>query len=832
VLVVLLGCARNSPEQTGNFVLIKNGNPTAVFVVLPAQEKASSNTPGFSASASIKDFNEDLKECAGCELPVVDADDGQTPAIRFALETRPLPDADRFAITFPDARTMLITGTPLSVRWALNHVLEKFAGVRYLGPARNMAHFPQIADLAVPKSAISMAPSFNLSRRIGSHTDSGMGWWGKRMSNDLYLRSGHEMYKAVFPFKKYAQENKWPDFIFPTIDGKKYLPYTETHRPGWQYSGWQPCLTDERVVDEAAKNICDYFDKNPEMQAVTLGVNDMGGFCQCDRCRPLLGDKRNRLGHPDYSELYYQWLNKVVARVTEKHPDKYFGCMAYREVITPPSFKLHKNIVPTICFDSQACMDQEVRKAWLDLIKCWSEKAAWLGQYDYGLHYALPRVYFGLQQEMMQAGHTNNARAMFVETSSCFGDGPKKYLYHKLAWDVDLDLDMVLTDWYAACVGKEAAPFLAEYFRTWARIWREEAVKTAWFQDSKKATYLRWGENGTYFYAVGREDLPKLRELMEKTVKLAGAHGDKRQQLRAKWLMREFEYSEACVYALGAHILPPSGMAETASQAIEYLKFLPEAVKYDSRRVELYNERKADPETSPGGYWGVPESSGIPSALAQVAGMAADPQVLEAFKAAAKNPDIPREISGLLDVFVKLGTGKPVENLLKDGSFEHGNADGWRNRAGLLKNLPDGGIAATIMPTQERAFSGTNSVRLDLVSPHRQISARNCCDSKQRVESGWYFASAMVYVQQEHPDVEQYVQMRASWHNQERNLGGNQPSPRVSVKPGEWTRISIVVNITPEIKNPSFGIDYICFHHFVKGDVAYIDDIIITPLGK
>ena len=326
-----------------------------------------------------------------------------------------------------------------------------------------------------------MQPDFNLHREM-HYPDA---YWFGRSYNKCGLRFSHAFPEVVFPIGKYMAENKWPDFIFPTINGKKFLPYLPLDNPCFKktadyYGNWQPCLTDDKTADEAVKNICAYFDKNPEVVSISLGVNDCGGFCECDNCRKLGGIKSNILGMPDYSELYYKWCNRISEAVTKKHPDKYFGLLAYREVITPPSFKLHKNIVPFICFDAQECMDPAVKAERLKLFRDWAEKADNVGWWDYGAGnkiFDLPRVYFGLQQEMMKIAHAHNVRAMFVEAEGAMDDGPKKYLYNKWMWDVNADLGATLQDWYEACVGKEAAPYLAAYFQLWETFWKEKAVK-------------------------------------------------------------------------------------------------------------------------------------------------------------------------------------------------------------------------------------------------------------------------------------------------------------------------------------------------------------------
>jgi len=809
--------AQKNSDNT-NFILIKDRKSIAVFILTKKQEEITNlngpcGTPG-TISSNINDFNDDLKECtAGIALPVLETDDGKTPMIRFAIESRPLPDEDRFAITFPDSRTMLITGSTFSVRWALNYVLENFAGVRYLTRSKNGTHYPQISFLAIPRIEIQKTSSFNL------HRDAYIvdAFWYKRSYSKYRVPNNHELPAIAFPVKTYMAENTWPEFIFPTHNGKKFLPYLPKENPvfktaGQYYSAWQPCMTSPETIAEAVKNICEYFEKNPERGAISLAINDMGGFCCCDNCRPLGGINRTITGHLEYSDLYYTWLNTIVENVTKKYPDKFFGCLAYREVITPPSFKLHKNIVPFITFDAYGCMDPEVKASRIDLIKKWGAKAANLGWWDYAAGsgvYDLPRVYFGLQQEMMKIAYSNNIRGLFIEAEGGWiDDGPKMYLYNKLMWNINADLETVLKEWYEACVGKSAAPYLAEYFKWWGKFWRNEAVKTDWFQNSKNATYLNMGFKG-YLNAIGRDDMPKLRALMEKVSEQAAKNGDQRQQIRANWLMREFEYSEACIYASGAQIFPHSGAVENAGQAVDYLNSLPKAVKYDVRKNELLKAKKDDPDIGRGfGTLHVP-SEGITGALSKIASLISDPKVLEGLKKALLNMEIPFETRGLIEILVKLESNAPVNNLLYGCSFENSrDTEGWTG--GQISD--------------ELADRGDSSFKADLMPGHYVM-----IKSTFPVKPGPYLVSAAIFIQQDNPDVEERVKMGACAQYKKGGQNFNAwETAETYITPGIWTRLTLVANVPPD--RETFGLYYFAFKNYVSGDTAFIDDIVIVPL--
>ena len=187
--------------------------------------------------------------------------------------------------------------------------------------------------------------------------------------------------------------------------------------------------------------------------------------------------------------------------------------------------------------------------------------------------------------------------------------------------------------------------------------------------------------------------------------------------------------------------------------------------------------------------------------------------VLEALEVASANTRLPSEIRGLLDVFVRMETGKPIESLLQDGGFEKGNFD-WQQ-----------GTA-----TNDRAYRGKQSLRLWLAPPFRGILCVYGRDRPhQRVKPGKYYVSMMVYVDAEHPDVESYVRFRATARNLEGEFhGAHFDSAHFNVPARQWTRLSLVANVTDN--RDSLRIDAIYFYNYNRGDLAYIDDVVVVPI--
>ena len=111
--VLIFACFGNF-LSAGEFTLVCGGKPAAEIVKTP------------EIALHIDFFNLALQRCTGTTLPVVEKRSKGGNAIVFQLEKRRLDTEDAFEISFPDKSTMLIKGSRLSARWALNGLLEDF----------------------------------------------------------------------------------------------------------------------------------------------------------------------------------------------------------------------------------------------------------------------------------------------------------------------------------------------------------------------------------------------------------------------------------------------------------------------------------------------------------------------------------------------------------------------------------------------------------------------------------------------------------------------------------------------------------------------------------
>ena len=664
--LVLLGTtlpALMNAAPARDFALVKNHQPAAVIV------RSADSTK--TLESHIQFFNTELKRCAKTDLPVVKEAKKNQNRIIFRLEKRPVLQQDAYAIDFPDSQTMRITGTEDSVRWALNHLLEKEIGIRWLlpplhgfyGPEIN--HYPQLKNVSVRAEKFADRPAVPFSRSADWRIN-------PRCWNGLNRhRIVHGISIDVFPVYKYAVDGSWPQAIMPVINGKKLvmkkakapLPKNFYLAQRGYNAGWQPCWSNPETARIAIENILEILKNDPSRKTINLDVNDNGGYCECANCRKAVGGKVNLSGFADYSELYWKWANTVADAVTKQYPDVIFNAIAYCNVLNPPSFKLNPHILPQLCLELPTLLDPVWREKRLRLIRAWCEKTEMLDLYDY-MHgverFLLPRIYFKSHSRILaEMVRKYQLRSAFFESDGRTAfQGPQQQLMLRVLWNPELDVEAFLKDWCEHAVGKKAAPFLQEYYRLWEDYWTGENIrKTAWYS-SIRNVYMQLGENNTHTYALKKGDLKKFRSLMEKVTALAETPEQKK---RAQVLMQAYEFSELAATAAFSEIIPPEGRLRSANEALDLLNALPAAIqagekfrKHPLIKFEFARSRGQNMLTA------------ATSSVGLVIPFLKDPRVRQLVKKYSDDRTIPFTLRAQFKIWL----GAKTKNLIGNGSFE------------------------------------------------------------------------------------------------------------------------------------------------------------------
>jgi Domain of unknown function (DUF4838) len=787
--------------------VVRDGKPDATVCIDAEAGDQVRNAAGFCVAY--------IEESTGAKLPIA----AEAPENGTVLFIGPNPfdmdlaglDDDGYVIAFPDARSIVIEGpTPWGTEFGVCEFLERYVGVRWLMPGKDGTDVPAHETISVPAEPLRQEPAF-FSRLFSGLQGNAQADWARR--NRMRGRvSFHHYLLNLFPPETYTKSH--PEF-FPMLKGERFLPATNsTHH-------WQPCFTAPGIVEEAVKNINAFFEANPDATSYSLGANDSSGYCECENCMARISGEKNFLMRTDYSDLYYDWANQVIEGVLEKHPGKWFGCLAYSEVAAPPGkVKVHERLIPYMTYDRMKWSSPTLRETGEALTENWHAMSPVLGWYDYiyGTPYCLPRVWFHHMGDYYRYGHAQGVRALYAEAYPNWGEGPKLYVSLKLQWDPSQDVDALLDDWYVRCVGEEAAPHLARYYAHWEDFWTRRVLESAWFTEGGQ--YLNFYDPA-YLNDISLDEIRESRTHLDAVV--AKAKTDK-QKARAGLLLRAFEYYESTAYAYKL-ANPLNAAVETAEQAIAVLDNAKDcAVHIEKRRRLALEEFPNDPVLrhplpitnnaqlqadtwTGGGLWRVYDVAAAGDAtvrdrLAQIAG-GQGPVVLTAQA---------RLMLTLLD-----GGQEPIN---ANSSFESGEgnlADGW-------SLWVKWGVGA-MRRSEQIARTGQYSI---------------LCDSMKRggpcatvpAKPGTYGLVCFVYApegQVSKGTTELSLTLRDA-------KGNNLPSQSAKIVPipGRWTALGVAAKVPEAIGGTPVAtlMPILIVNGFEAGEKVFIDDLMLYRLGE
>lgn len=453
----------------------------------------------------------------------------------------PKLEREEFIIAFPDAKTIVIVGgDQVGARNGVSEFLQRFCGVRWLFPGEAGLHLPKHDELKIPMKSVRLKPYFR-HRTLANpfpwkkRTDWNFNGWYVFNGGNWDINFAHNLYQ-LFPWKIYGKTN--PEF-YPTNRPENVDKFKDK---------WNPVLNAPGLTEEAIKRICEQFKRSPEQSSYSLGINDYPKF---EGAEPK---GINSVGHDNYSDYYYGWVNKVIEGVTRKYPDKYFGMLAYSSVVDPPSFNLKPEAVPFICLDRLRWYDPAMAAKDMKHTAQWKEKTSRLGWYDYiyGGSYMIPRIYTRLMIKYLKFAAKNGITDYYAEAynSEQINEGPKNWLALQLLWNPDADANALITEWYNLAVGKAAAPHLRRYFDFWENYWRERVAKSDWFKRYKNRTYFNFLDH-SYMKDLTWRDITYCQNEIKQVLAKAKTPEEKR---RAEIFAKSWEQIKADVaYAIQSY---------------------------------------------------------------------------------------------------------------------------------------------------------------------------------------------------------------------------------------------------------------------------------------
>lgn len=341
---------------------------------------------------------------------------------------------ESYAIAYrPDG--LFFTGNhPSPCAFAVYSFLEDELGVRWFAPGELWELVPagKQGSLTVEVKPRTVVPG--TSPRIWSGHNWFPEWddWNLRnmtvQSEVIPKRNFQNKIHTIFPPSKYAKTH--PEY-YPLCNGKRYIP-----QPG--NIDWRPCEGNPEVQKIIIDYINDYFDKHPEVDSFSVGMDDIYHLCSCPLCRAM--DP-----HPDsyekkqFSDRHYKFVNIIAKGVAAKHPDKFIGTLIYSIALNPPETvtALEPNVFGYMTETSaywwhkgQMVFDHELTRKWHRLCQH-------ISRYDYyGFASLAPRYYPTFVDEQMKFDKKLGLEGMYIEVYTFLPlTMPMIWLTAKLQWD-------------------------------------------------------------------------------------------------------------------------------------------------------------------------------------------------------------------------------------------------------------------------------------------------------------------------------------------------------------------------------------------------------------
>jgi hypothetical protein len=481
----------------GQLTFLKEGQLQMKLQIAPNDQDA--------AKVAVQHLTNYVKKSTGADLQTAEAEEPN----QIRLRIQPDLDREAFTFTFPTAGVMVISGGGnAGLEFAAYEFLERYLGVRWLMPGEVGEYIPVHRDLTIPAQAISQTPSF-LSRTFSGSRGQAGAWMRKMRANPIRVEFHHNLWR-LFPVEELGAEH--PEF-YPLLENKRYVP------PKEDQIQWQPCFTAPGSAEAAAERIKKYWRQKPNVTSYSLGVNDSARFCTCATCQKVNGGTKN-FGYFDHiTPSFTLFANRLAELLRPEFPDHKLGFLSYFGLLEPATESLDPALVPFMTFDRMMWLDQSKEEMGKEMTLRWKEKVPHLGWYDYiyGRFYDVPRIYFHHMADYLRWGYEHGVRHYYAEyyPSLDWHEGPKFYLAMKLCWDINLDVDALLDEWYNLAVGPEAAPILKEYFTRLEDFWTTRAIKTAWFNSN--GLWLPF-KRSDYMVALTIDEVAEYGQLLDQMV--------------------------------------------------------------------------------------------------------------------------------------------------------------------------------------------------------------------------------------------------------------------------------------------------------------------------
>jgi hypothetical protein len=436
---------------------------------------ATGHSPSQDYAAS--QLIEYVEKSTGLKLQKVESDDdipssciilGDHPAIK---QIAPEIDLDslgdeNFHILVKDSKIIIAGSKVRGTLYGIYEFLEELFGIRFFEPEATLVpehptdmEIPEFEKIGKPAFGYrvityldGLDPEFSPKQRINLNpfAEPEMGGSYKFAADKMT----HTFNTIVSPDKYF---NEHPEY-FSLVNGERI-----------QALG-QLCLTNPNVIRIATDTVLRWFAEDPDLITIGIVQNDCMGYCECDNCMAI------NQGNPARSLL--DFCITIAKAVAESYPSKFIHTIAYTYTEEPPldyAGKLPDNLIVVVCnmypYRSNRTIDGDpMNERYFKNLQGWLHVAKHVFVWHYFVdftHYFLPYPIWktvaadlkkykalGVEGGLLQAGIGLGLYQEFQEL--------KMYVFYKLLWNPDLELDELVREFVDHYYGA-AAPLVQRY---------------------------------------------------------------------------------------------------------------------------------------------------------------------------------------------------------------------------------------------------------------------------------------------------------------------------------------------------------------------------------
>jgi len=336
--------------------------------------------------------------------------------------------------------------------WAASHavydLLERI-GCRWYFPGEKWEIIPEKKTISVRVDVEERPDYFMFILQAADAWNRGD--WNRRNRNHAspYIFNHHNLQNIAIAFRQKGILKEHPEY-------NAYNPKAEKGKER-EPSYWL-CLSNPELRKLVCDHALEFFRKNPDRDSISLEPMDGDGWCRCEECQKY-----------SPTDLLVTLCNEVAETLEKEFPEKYIGILSYNKHSFPPTIRVHKNVyvLPTTAFNySGNTIEQQFEK--------WLEKMdnPYIGMYDY---WNVPIWHCGrlgakggrisYMCDIFPRYHKIGLRAIQTEAIGGWAqNGLGYYIANKLAWNIDTDVDKVISDFLENAFEQAAEP-MKEFYR-------------------------------------------------------------------------------------------------------------------------------------------------------------------------------------------------------------------------------------------------------------------------------------------------------------------------------------------------------------------------------